>query len=161
MNHIEAARRRRSIIAAADMMTAQEIARVYNVSVGYVRNILHRAGKRAKHPSADWHAAVLANYATSSFADLERLTGIKSNTIGRFLYYRGLRIGMRRNVRSHTSRPHRQIEILAFIKQNPQMSYSEIGFKFACTRELVSQIACDGRRLGLIPPVIAQSEGAA
>ena len=94
--------------------------------------------------------AIAAKAPTSSYKDLKEEFGLTYWQIAAVLHKAGVRIGHRSNLRCNTKHPARQLEIVAAMKNDPTLTHAEVGRRFGVTRELVGQIACDARRLGLI-----------
>jgi hypothetical protein len=154
MNKSQRDERNAAIIADAPMLTIKELSEKYALSYCYTRIFLKIAGvapkKRTKNTELMERIRELAP--THSYLELrELIPGTTKNTIARYISKIGLRIGRRENIRSRCSVKHKQLEILADLRDNPQESYSAIGLRHQCTREKVSQIAFDGRRFGFLP----------
>lgn len=103
---------------------------------------------------------LLAAAPTSSMDDLVKAFPMWTRSyIGQKLSLNRVRIGMRANMRSglkHTHAPLNQIQIYAALYHHPNRpnyvsgDFQAIALKKGVTREMVSQIACKAKELGLL-----------
>lgn len=106
---------------------------------------------RTTLPRTDWRLTCCRLAPRSSFAELcAKFPDKTPGQIRLALHKAGVRIGMRNMIRTQTPRPIKTLAILADLREHPNANFRTVGLRHQCSAELVSQIECQSRQLGLL-----------
>lgn len=160
MNHEQISTRNLQIVEDAKTMTRPEIATKHALNHSYVSRLLVMFGVRAQTKRARLMARIKELAPTSSYSDLEKaFPEISPAYLRALVSVQGIRIGLRGNMRrANKGYSHRQLDILADIKNNPDDSLQTIAMRHGVVREKVGQIRAHAQSLGLLPIFATQEQ---